>query len=274
MHAVTSGSGFSAMNHKKRVRIMTCIKYLELMYLRDDELEEQERIQLEHHKSECASCAAEYARVESARKTIRAMNSRPPVVSDPLLLINEVIGRIERGEKKASPSAPQSALDRLTLWLSVPIVRGAMAGLLLLISGSFVVEYTSGFVTMKGAEEEIERSSSFHDQYSAAGMMDQGNLVNTAAELLKLISGKRSYVELSNDWVVMDKQSFGQLLLLYKNLKDNPSQLSPDFRAANPGLAKLLETTRDTTQLNQLLKDRESLIRELNQLLPKERITP
>ena len=75
-------------------------------------------------------------------------------------------------------------------------------------------------------------------------------------------------VELTNDWVLMNKQSFEEFILLYDELKDNTSQLPPEFRAENPGLSKLLETKQRSAQVDVLLKDRESLIRELNRLLP------
>ncbi|HAP36218.1 MAG TPA: hypothetical protein DCQ28_09855, partial [Bacteroidetes bacterium] len=61
---------------------------------------------------------------------------------------------------------------------------------------------------------------------------------------------------------------------LYDDLKDNASKLSPEFRAENPHLSKLLTTEQQSVQLDLLLKEREALIHELNRLVPKERKMP
>jgi hypothetical protein len=259
MPAGASGSSLNDINQGDT--IMTCKEFQKLMYLRDDELDAGELSELKRHRAECAACASEYARVEFSRKVIHDLSMRVPKLTDPLVLINEVIGRIEQDAMKMQPYHPQSVFDRWIVWLSAPGVRAAMAGLLLLITGAFAFEYTSGYVRMKGYEESLERRTALDEPYAMAAGINQRNLLNAASDLSKIISGKQSYDELSDNWVVMNKQSFQEFILLYNELKDNPSELPQEFRAANPGLAKLLETKQPSAQIDMLLKDRESLIR-------------
>jgi len=243
------------------------------MYLRDEELEARERSKLERHRSECAACAAEYARVESVRKITAALKAQNPVFTYPLLLTNSVISRIEEDAVPVRSSRPESFFDRLAAMLAAPGMRIVMASLLLFIAGVFAVEYTSAYVSIKGYEEHINTISS-QDKDAAAAMMAQGNLLTTAEDLSKLISGKQSFVEVSENWVMINKNSLEKLLLLYDELKDNALKLSPEFHVANPRLSKLLTAKKQSTQLDLLLKEREPLIRELNRLIPKERKTP
>jgi anti-sigma factor RsiW len=151
---------------------MTCKEFLNLMYLRDDELDGVKRTELERHRSTCAACASEYARVESSRRVIHDLSLQVPKLTDPLIVTNSVIGRIENDAMKKKSSHPESMLDRWIVWLSAPGVRAVMAGLLLLITGSFAVEYTSGFVRMKGYEETLEKRTALEESYATAAGMD------------------------------------------------------------------------------------------------------
>jgi hypothetical protein len=254
--------------------MMTCKEFQTLMYFRDDELDRIELSELNRHKADCAACAAEYSRVQFSRNTARMLSHRPPRLNDPLILINSVVARIEREALHEEVREAESVLDRCLLLLSAPWLRGTMAGLLLLITVSFAVEYTTGVVTTKGFEETIAQKTSQLGEGQTAAGVDQGILLNAAAGVSKLITGKRTYVDLSDNWVMIDKQSLEQLFLTYNELKDKISQLPPEFRAANPALVKLLETKQEAAQVDLVLKDRQLLIRELNGLLPQERRMP
>jgi hypothetical protein len=252
---------------------MKCNEFQELMYLRDDELDAGELSELKRHRSECTGCAAEYERAESIRKITDLLKVQNPVLSDPLILMNSVLSRIENDALKVHASRSESAFDRFVAVLAEPRLRIAMVSLLFIITGTFTVEYTSAYVYMKSYEVRIDKSSSQQED-AAAMLIGQGNLLTTAEDLSKLISGKQSFVEVSENWVMINKNSLEKLLLLYDELKDNASQLSPEFHAVNPRLSKLLAAQKQSTQLDLLLKERESLIRELDRLIPKERKTP
>ncbi|MDD8019106.1 MAG: hypothetical protein PHP42_12080 [Bacteroidota bacterium] len=252
---------------------MNCKEFREKMYLRDDELEPRELSEMKQHRLECVECRTEYALVASVHKITDAVKTQVPELTDPLLLTNSVLSRIKEEAVRAHSSRPVPAFDRFAALLAAPSVRLAMAIMLFIIAGSFAVEYTSGYVYLKGYEERIGRSSEWQED-DMASFVGQGNLPNAAEYLLKIVSGKKSFVEVSENWVLMDKKSLQNYLLLYNELKGNASQLSPQFRAANPHLAELLMNKQQSMQLDTLLKERESIIRELNRLVPKERKMP
>ncbi|HLP18638.1 MAG TPA: hypothetical protein VK470_20440, partial [Bacteroidota bacterium] len=117
-------------------------------------------------------------------------------------------------------------------------------------------------------EETVGATTSKYEQHSTTAGLDQSRLLEAARDFSKLIAGRQSSVALSENWVVMKKQSFERFILLYEELKHHASELPPEFRAENPGLARLLETEEPAAQAKLLARDRAALIRELNALLP------
>jgi len=252
---------------------MKCKEFREKMYLKNDELETQELSDLERHRLECIDCRMEYERVASVHRITDSLKTQEPELIDPLLLTNSILSRIsEDALRKHSPRS-ESFFDQFVILMTAPNLRMTMAIMLFIIVGSFAIEYTSGYMYLKEYEEQIDKSYAQQENASAS-LISQGNLLNTAEHFYNIVSGKQSSVEITENWVLMDKKSFQDFLLLYDDLKDNASKLSPEFRAENPHLSKLLTTEQQSVQLDLLLKEREALIHELNRLLPKERKMP
>lgn len=252
---------------------MKCKEFRDKMYLKNDELDTHELSDLERHRLECVECRLEYDRVASMHRITDTLKNQDPELTDPLLLTNSILSRISEGVLKKYTTRSESFFDRFVILMAAPSLRMAMAIMLFIITGSFAIEYTSGYLYLKGYEERIEQST-MQQENTSASIISHGNLLNTAEHFYNMVSGKQTTVEISENWVLMDKQSFQDLLLLYDDLKSNASKLSPEFRAENPHLSKLLSIERQSVQLEILLKDREALIRELNRLVPKERKMP
>jgi hypothetical protein len=252
---------------------MNCKEFREKMYLRNDELEAQVLSDLELHRLECGECRTEYARVASMQRITDTMKTQNPELTDPLLLTNSILNRIKEDALRKHSLRPESFFDQFVILMATPSLRMTMAIMLFFITGTFAIEYTSGYVYLKGFEERINESNMQQENVSAS-LISQGNLLNTAEYFYNIVSGKQASVEVSENWVLMDKKSFKIFLLLYDELKDNASKLSPEFRAANPHLSKLLTVDQQSVQLDMLLKEREALIHELNRLVPKERKMP
>jgi hypothetical protein len=73
---------------------------------------------------------------------------------------------------------------------------------------------------------------------------------------------------------MINKKSIEDFILLYNELQSITPELPPEFRTAHPQLWKLLTKKKDAKELDALLKERTSLIRELNDLIPQERKIP
>jgi hypothetical protein len=241
------------------------------MYLREDELTAGEILMFERHISECEACAAEYRAAQSIAKVVNTLRRATPKFDDPLLLTNMVVGKIEGlGE---SSQNKRSAFDAVVEWLAVPDVRIVFASLLICIVTAFIIEYSFAYVQVQGLENSISRYTSLQTSSRDQASIE-GNATNAVSELTQFVAGRQSFLSVSGDLVIMNKSSIEKFILLYGELQSNAARLSPEFLAAHPRLSRLLTSKKKPARLDSLLKERDSLIRELNELIPRERKLP
>ena len=111
-----------------------------------------------------------------------------------------------------------------------------------------------------------------------AGVPDQfltrSGASDVVSDLSRFVTGKKSFFEVSGDWVMINKNSIENFILLYNDLQTIAPKLPQEFSATHPQLWKLLAKKKYPKELDALLKERMSLIRELNDLIPEERRTP
>lgn len=240
------------------------------MYLREDELGPDEWKEFRRHHSTCLTCAAEYRKVERMEQALTRLKNRNPHPLNPVAVADAIIDEIEL-VKPWNESA--SIYDILVQWLDLPKVRGALASVLTFICASFLIEYTYGYVHIKGLETSITTYSSMQSSVPAP-FLTQADASGVVSDLSKFVTGKRSFFEVSGNWVMINKKSIEDIILLLNQLQSIAPQLPPEFRAAHPQLWKLLTKKKDAKELDALLKEQTSLIRELNDLIPQERKIP
>ena len=249
---------------------MNCTKFRKSMYLREDEFGPGEWREFQHHRTTCPACAATYLEVERTQEVLTRLKNRTPHSTNPVAMADVVIGEIER-ERSWKTSA--SVYDVIVLRLGLPGVRFAIVSVLTFVCVSFLVEYTSGYVHIKGLESSMRTYSS-----SQSGMpvpfLTQTDAAEVVSDLSRFAMGKKSFFEVSGNWVMINKKSIEDFILLYNELQSIAPKLPPEFRAAHPELWKLLTKKKDAKELDAILKERMSLIRELNDLIPQERKIP
>ena len=253
---------------------MNCSTFRETMYLREDEVSPAEWTDFQRHRITCERCAAEYRRVERALRFVDLAAAEGPLPGEPHGLGDAVVSRIVAERLPGSFSAAKPAFQALLDWLGIGWVRVSLATALVLIWGSFAAEYSSGYLRIVTLESELTNES-------AAGTtpdirtFTRSDLSELSSLLPTIIPGKDAFFQVSGDWIVINKASMERFILLYNDLQALAPLLPPEFRAAHPELWKLLSQKQKTPpDMETLLRERQSLIRELNDLLPQERKTP
>lgn len=250
---------------------MNCSEFRETMYLREDELTPGEILMFERHRSGCEACTTEYRAAQSTAKAVNTLRRATPRLENPLLLTNTIAGQIEAlGEP---PQNRRSAFDGVVEWLTVPQVRVIFASLLFCIVTAFIIEFSFAYVQVQELENSISRYTSLQTSSRDQASIE-GNAANAVSELTQFVAGRQSFLSVSGDLVIMNKSSIEKFILLYGELQSNAGRLSPEFRAAHPRLSQLLTSKKEPARLDSLLKERDSLIRELNELIPRERKLP
>jgi len=249
---------------------MNCTRFRKAMYLCEDELGPDEWKEFQRHCSTCRTCAAKYLEVERMQEVLTRLKNKTPNPTNPVAMAVAVIGEIER-EKSRKTAA--SVYNVVLLRLCLPGVRFAIASALALLCASFLVEYTSGYVHIKGLETSMTTYSSLQSGMPLP-FLTQTDAAEVVSGFSRFAMGKKSFFEISGNWVMINKKSIEDFILLYNELQSITPELPPEFRTAHPQLWKLLTKKKDAKELDALLKERTSLIRELNDLIPQERKIP
>jgi hypothetical protein len=247
---------------------MKCRIFREKILLRDEELTINELKALERHQNECRVCAAEYRSQQSVRRVVNILQKSEPKLPNPHQLTQMVIDRLHQDQRSARLTA--TVYELFVEWLATPKVRFACSLLLFIITGSFILEYSSAYIQIKGLETTVAEAS-FRRESQVTSSLVSDDAAEMISNTAKFIAGKKSYLKVSGDWVMINRSSIEKFILLYGNLQSNTPKLSEEFRTAHPRLAKLLTTRKDSEDLEALLKEREALIQELNDLIPQER---
>ena len=247
---------------------MKCTEFREKMFLRDDELTAEELKGLERHRNDCTACGAEYRSLQPVRRVVQLLQHNEPKLRNPGFITEAILNKLRDDQRPALHT--MTVYDRFVAWLSTPGVRLTSASLLFVIVGSFAVEYSSAYVQIKKLETTVAKSS-FERGTQSVSTLAPGDAADMISDAAKVIAGKKSYVEVSGDWVMINRGSIKRLVLLYNELQANTPRLPAEFRSTHPRLSQLLDTKREPEQLEALLRDRKTLIEELNDLIPQER---
>jgi hypothetical protein len=252
---------------------MNCSAFRKKMYLREDELGPDQWKEFQRHRSTCAECLLEYRKVERATEALARIGRAAPLPPDPAKMATSVIIELEKRMQAVGSIRVFGAFDAFIGWLGLAGVRVGIVSLLVFICASFAVEYTSGYIDIEGLENSMTTYSSAQTAGSAQ-LLAGSDATDLVAVLSKIVVGEKSFFDVSGDWVMINKNSIEKFILLYNDLQSIAPNLPPEFRAAHPELWKLLTQKKAPKDLEAIVKDRKSLIRELNELIPHERKTP
>ena len=252
---------------------MNCSTFRKVMYLREDEAGADQWKEFQHHRATCTECSLEYRRLERSMEALARLGKIAPLPPAPVELANAVIGEIEQRTSAVGPTEVIAGYDGFIGWLGLGRVRIGIVSLLMLICATFAIEYTSGYLDIEGLENSMTSYSSAQSA-GPAQLLDRNAATDLVSALSRIVVGEKSFFAVSGDWVMINKSSIEKFILLYNDLQAIAPSLPPEFRAAHHELWKLLTQRRNPKDLDAIIKERNSLIRELNDLIPPERKTP
>ena len=253
---------------------MNCTTFREMMYLREDEFSPGVWADFQRHRVTCEHCSAEYSRVERALRLVDLAAAQPPLFTESHGLGEAVVSRIlQKGVPPRSRVANPS-YGALLDWLNIGWVRVSFAAALVLICGVFVAEYSSGYLRIVTLESDMTNQSAIRTTPDVRALT-RSDFSEASSLLSTMVLGKKSFFQVSGEWVMINKTSVEKFILLYNDLQALAPSLPPEFRTAHPELWKLLsQQKKSSPDVETLLRERRSLIRELNDLLPQERESP
>jgi len=251
---------------------MNCAAFRREMYLREEEFEPARWKEFQRHRSSCAECSLEYRNLEKATEILARTSKAIPLPPDPAKMATAVIIELEKSMPAAGSTKVFEAFDAFVGWLGLSGVKVGIVSLLVFICASFAVEYTSGYFDIEGLENSMTTYSAVRTT-GPAQILAGTDATDAVTALSKIVAGEKSFFEVSGDWVMINKNSLEKFILLYNDLQSIAPNFPPEFRAAHPELWKLLTQKKAPKDLDTIIRERKSLIRELNELIPQERKT-
>ena len=129
---------------------MNCDGARSLLYLyRDGELSNRQADELLHHLHSCESCRLEKERIEEVESFARKLRSFKPGLRHPERLTSTIVAHIRGAD---SEQKPVSFFERVLDFVAQPQVRLASVAFILLLVGTFLVQFLTLFADIHQLE--------------------------------------------------------------------------------------------------------------------------
>ena len=252
---------------------MDCRAFRKLMYLREDELDAELRVEFHSHRSTCGDCASEYRAMQKAMNTIVGLGREIPEGLRTAALEDSVLGEIEGKAASKKAVGMWEGFDVFVAWLGTPKVRVAIALTLAVMVSSFGVEYTSGYADISAMERSIDRSSPAQAELPETWLLGNEGAAAVSA-LLEASVGKGALRGAMNEEPGLRDSSSPQLIQIYESVQSLARRLPPSAFAGHPEFWTLLRARDNPRDLDTLLRKRTILLREIYNFIPEGRRTP
>jgi hypothetical protein len=246
---------------------MKCNYYKNLLYLfGEGELTEKEKSALDNHLMICLSCSEDAKSISLVKSNIERVSRILPDFNDEEIFTDNLINEIISKKAKGNNSSP-SILNILFKVISIKPVRIALASVLVVIISSFIYETTLVVNSISNLESKTTKFSDTQVSTASIAVIEP-EMFNSLNELYNLYSNKQEFAEISSNWILMSKNSFRKLLLIYDKLDNLSAGLPPEFEKEYPELSKFINETCSHEEFS-IKQENEKLIHELERILNK-----
>lgn len=193
------------------MKSIKCKRYKEWLHLnREGELTPRQWSKLERHLSQCSSCAEEKRNIVSTDQIIHAVRGHEPVHSNPTELTHHIMVAIDHSDGHITGAALEKQTSHWLDWLYRPKVRLAMAGIVLLLLGTFIFQGTLILHRLQRLEQKMGRQT--ETPFSLDTFLSRKTAHAVADRIME--NKDLLYQQLTGDeeWVIIDKHSLLKLL--------------------------------------------------------------
>ena len=197
-------------------------------------------LELVEHVKNCPECRAFSAEVIAANAVLGKLKTSKPILDEPELLTSRILHQIrnEQVEKRETQTSP---VDTFLSWFLVRQVRFVLYLIMVLFPTVYFYEEALALKSVVALENNLSNSGL---QYEASLSDNLPNL-SFFYDAYKLITGEKKHLNLSKDWMVVNKTFIKELLVEYNSL-------SPERKKEIDELRKSL-TKEQNEFLNELI---------------------
>ncbi len=180
--------------------------------LLEDETTTSESLKITEHLKNCEECRSFFSNIHSAESQIAKLKNSKPVLDEPELLSISILNQI-RSEQSKGILQP-SIYDALLNWVMLKQVRLALYSVLFLFSTLYFYEEAIALKSVVTLESDLNNAG---QQYEASISDNMPNL-SFFYDAYKLIAGEKKHLNLSKEWLVVNKSFIKELLGEYNSL--------------------------------------------------------
>ncbi|MEW6196386.1 MAG: hypothetical protein AB1521_14650 [Bacteroidota bacterium] len=163
------------------------------------------------HISSCHECSHFFVNAEKADNVISRLKTSTPILEDPETLTNEILNNIRFSivRKKQSPLT-----EIIFNWLLIKQVRFALYSILLFFIVLYFYEEATALKSVIKLEENLNKAGKHYE----AGFGDNLPNLSFIYDIYKMIVGEKKYMNISKEWMVVNKKLIQQILTKYNSL--------------------------------------------------------
>jgi len=202
---------------------MNCSQIKELVFSkRLDELTPAEKSIIEKHISLCQDCENIYESFQKAESVLGKMKIRQPILDNEEFLVDSIMQKVNSKSSDQKYENEFYFFEKLILFVSQKLVRYALTAILFIIVSLYMFEEYSAVKNIIQLESQLNNTVQVNN--SKAEIISFNNdILKFFYDTYKFAHGNSSYVKLSKDWLLVNKEDLRNLLLDYEKL-DQPTK--------------------------------------------------
>lgn len=169
-------------------------------------------LEVTEHLKNCEECRVFSSNVKIAESKIEMLKTSKPILDEPELLSLAILNQI-RSEQRREILQP-SIWDALLNWFMLKQVRLALYSIMFLFSTLYFYEEAIALKSVVTLESNLNNAG---QQYEA-GISDNMPNLSFFYDFYKLIAGEKKHLNLSKEWLVVNKSFIKELLGEYNSL--------------------------------------------------------
>ncbi len=187
-----------------------------------DELTAAERSLIEEHISSCNKCKSIYKETQKADNVIVKMKTVQPILDNEEFFVDAIMEKISKQHPTQKHETEYYFYEKLLLFVSHKSVRYALTTILFIMMSLYMFEEYSAVKDITQLENQLNKTAQLSN--TKAEIISFDNVVlKFFYDAYKFARGNSSYVKLSKDWLLVNKEDLRNLLLDYEKL-DEPTK--------------------------------------------------
>lgn len=245
---------------------MNCRQIEELIFSkRSDEFTPAEKSIIEKHISDCSECKSIYDAIQKTENVIVKMKSKQPVPDNEEFLVDSIMQKISgipADQKNENVFYP---FEKLILFISQKPVRYALTAILFFVMSLYMYEEYSAVKNITQLESQLNNTTQVNNSKAEIISFDN-DILKFFYNTYKFANGNSSYIKLSKDLLLVNKNDLRNLLLDFEKLDEPTKTKIKSLQSELLNQKDIIFSETETTKMKTLQLEIERLNNELQKI--------